>query len=139
VTGSRLVLDAQPLVAAIRQEPVRPAVVALLEAARRGEVDLEMSAVNAGEVLYAVERALGPAAAHAALLRLQAWPIAIVAADLELASRAGWFKLTTGLGYADAFAAALAHRDDRAVVTGDAAFDRAAAIVPVVRLDGPAA
>jgi hypothetical protein len=66
-----------------------------------------MTAVNAGEVIYGVERALGAAAGREALRILRGWRIDIVPEDLGLALRAGWLKLRGGISYADCFAAAL--------------------------------
>ncbi len=128
------VLDAQPLVGSFKQEPSRPTVEALIARGIRGEVQLRLTTVNAGEVTYAVERALGANAGHEALRTLQDWPIDIVNVDLELASRAGWFKLRGRISYADCFAAALAHRDGIPLVSDDPEFERVADVVRVIRL-----
>lgn len=127
------VFDAGPLVGTFRHEPVRPAVEAILESAARGEIELRITTVNAGEVMYGVERALGARAGHEALRTLQEWAIEIVPVDLELASRAGWLKLRGGISYADCFAAALAHRDGVPVISGDPEFERVGDMVRVIR------
>lgn len=129
------VLDAQPIVGAIRQEQVRPIFEGLLARAARGEIELRLTVVNAGEVIYGTERALGARAGHDALRALQSWPIVIVPIDLELAARAAWFKLRGGISYADCFAAALAHRDGIPVITGDPEFRRVAEDVEIAWVD----
>jgi predicted nucleic acid-binding protein len=129
------VLDAQPIVGAIRQEPARALFEGLLSRAARGEIELRLTVVNAGEVIYATERALGATAGHHALRALQDWPIVIVPVDLELAARAAWFKLRGGTSYADCFAAALAHRDGIPVITGDPEFRRVAEDVEIAWVD----
>jgi predicted nucleic acid-binding protein len=129
------VLDAQPIVGAIRQEPVRSLFEGLLARASRGEIELRLTAVNAGEVIYGTERALGAAAGHDALRVLQDWPIVIVPVDLELAARAAWFKLRGGISYADCCAAALAHRDGVPLITADPEFRRVAEDVQIAWVD----
>jgi predicted nucleic acid-binding protein len=128
------VVDAQPLVTFIKREPFWERAGRAIEAAARGEVTLRLTAVNAGEVIMAAERDLGAAAAHATLESIQLWT-EIVDVDLELAARAGWFKLRGGISYADCFAAALAHRDDVPLLTGDREFRRVEDVVEIVWLD----
>ena len=59
----------------------------------------------------------------------------IVPADLELALRAGWFKLRGGISYADCFAAALGHREGIPLITGDPEFHRVEDMVQIAGLD----
>ena len=57
-------------------------------------------------------------------------------ADLELADRAAWFRLRGGFSYdADCFAAALVHRDDIPLITGDPEFRRIEDVVRIAWLD----
>ena len=128
------VIDAQPLVAFIKREPLWERVRDAIKAAARGEITLRLTAVNAGEVIMAVERDLGAAAAHSTLESIQSWT-EIVDVDLELGARAGWFKLRGGISYADCFAAALAHRDGVPLLTGDREFRRVEDVVQIVWLD----
>ena len=125
------VIDAQPLVAFIRREVGWQHVGRAIEEALAGTRTLRLTAVNAGEVTYAVERQLGALAGHRALVAIQAWT-EIVPVDLELATRAGWLKLRGGISYADCFAAALAHRDGIPLITGDPEFRR---VEDVIRVD----
>lgn len=94
-----------------------------------------MTTVNAGEVIYGLERVWGGNAGHETLRSLQDLPIEIVTVDLELAARAGWLKLRGGIAYADCFAAALAHRDGIPVITGDQEFRRVEDVVQIAWLD----
>ena len=128
------VLDAHPIVGSYRGESCRPVVQALVRQARQGTVDLRLTSVNAGEIVYGVERALGRAAGEDALQEIQVWTH-IVVADLELALRAGWFKLRGGISYADCFAAALAHRDGIPLITGDPEFRRVEDVIKIAWLD----
>jgi predicted nucleic acid-binding protein len=128
------VVDAQPIVAFIKREPHWRRIGDAIAAAARGEVALRLTAVNAGEVIMAAERDLGALAAHRTLESMQHWT-QIVSVDLELAARAGWFKLRGGISYADCFAAALAHRDDVPLITGDPEFRRVEDVIRIAWLD----
>ena len=128
------VVDAQPLVAFIKREPHWQRIGDAIQAATRGEVTLRLTTVNAGEVIMAAERDLGPVGAHRAPEAIQQWT-SIVDVDLELAARAGWFKLRGGISYANSFAAALAHRDGAPLITGDPEFHRVEDVIQIAWLD----
>lgn len=128
------VLDAHPIVGSYRGESFRPAVQRLIEGAKQGSVAFRLTSVNAGEIVYGVERALGRTAGEFVLEEIQDWT-EIVAADLELSLRAAWLKLRGGISYADCFAAALAHRDGLPVLTGDPEFRRVEDVVKIAWLD----
>lgn len=128
------VLDAHPIVGSYRGESFRPAVQRLIERAKQGSVAFRLTSVNAGEIVYGVERALGRTAGEFVLEEIQDWT-EIVAADLELSLRAAWLKLRGGISYADCFAAALAHRDGLPVLTGDPEFRRVEDVVKIAWLD----
>lgn len=125
------VIDAQPLVAFIRREAGWERIGRTIQEAVSGARTLRLTAVNAGEVTYAVERQLGALSGHRALVAVQAWT-EVVPVDLELASRAGWLKLRGSISYADCFAAALAHRDGIPLLTGDPEFQR---VEDLIRID----
>jgi predicted nucleic acid-binding protein len=125
------VIDAQPLVAFIRREAGWERIGRTIKEALTGTRTLRLTAVNAGEVTYAVERSLGAPSGHRALVAVQAWT-EIVPVDLELASRAGWLKRRGGISYADCIAAALAHRDGIPLITGDPEFRR---VEDLIRID----
>jgi predicted nucleic acid-binding protein len=130
------VIDAQPLVAFIRREEGWERIGHTISEALAGRRTLRLTAVNAGEVTYGVERSLGAVSGHRALVAVQAWT-EIVAVDLELASRAGWLKLRGGISFADCFAAALAHRDGIPLITGDPEFRRVEDVIAISWLGAP--
>jgi predicted nucleic acid-binding protein len=127
----RFVLDAQPVVGYFKREAERRPIEVLFQQAEAGTISLSMTTVNAGEVIYGLERAWGAAAGHETLISLQELPIVLVEVDLELAARAGWLKLRGGIAYADCAAAALAHREGIPVITGDREFHRVEDLVDV--------
>jgi predicted nucleic acid-binding protein len=129
-----LVLDAHPLVVWINGEPGATEVKTILRDAAAGKVRLLVSVVNAAEVMLAQERRGGTEASHRTLDLLQELPLELVDVDLELAARAAYLKTRGGISLADCFAAALAHREGVAVLTGDPEFERVADIVRVDRL-----
>lgn len=128
------VVDAQPFVGAFKHEPIRPIVAGIVAEAIAGRFELRVTVVNAGEIIYGVERHMGAAAGHQALDSIQQW-MDVVPADFELTLRAGWLKLRGGISYADCFAAALAHRDGIPLITGDPEFRRVEDIVRIAWLD----
>jgi ribonuclease VapC len=127
-------IDAQPLVAWVRKEAAYPLVEAIARKAQSGEVELRLTSVNAGEVVYGVERALGAVASQRTLQLVQE-TTEIQWVDLELAARAAWIKLRSGIGYADCFAAALAHRDGAPLITGDPDFRRVEDLISIAWLE----
>ena len=122
-TWRRYVLDANALSGFFEdREGTAGKVEHLLSEALRRETPLLMSAVNWGEVFYIAWRRSGEAKAREAEARLQELPVAVIAVDREMASRAGALKQEHGLGYADAFAAELAIDRGAWLVTADPEF-----------------
>lgn len=127
----RLVLDSFALIALFQNEPGAARVESLLEAASKDQCDILMSVVNLGEVAYTLEIRRGLQTAQEALAAISQAAIQVVDVDRTLALTAARLKATTGVGYADCFAAALAQRLDAAVLTGDPDFQRLEGAVPV--------
>jgi len=116
------VLDTHALLAYLRREPGYEIVKALFVAAARGEMQLLMCCVNAGEALYMTWRKAGAARFDELLALLPDLPIEIRDADMVLTTEAARFKATHKMSYADCFAAALAKLHGAEVVTGDPEF-----------------
>ncbi len=95
----------------------------MLEAFRH-DLPLLLSAVNWGEVFYISWRCHGEAKAREAETNLHRLPIAVIAADLDRATRAAALKQKHNLGYADAFAAELAIERGAWLVTADPEFSK---------------
>jgi len=114
------VVDAWALLAWIRDEGSAAMHVrdCLLEAAE-GDLRLLMSWINAGEVYYMLARKHDAKAANDFLRRLRSLPIRFMLPDEEMIMDAAKLKSLHRLSYADAFAVALAVREDAAVITGD--------------------
>ena len=124
---SQVVLDASALLRFVDGETGSERVEDLLNRARLGTVDLRMSAVNWGEVVYCVLKAHGLGQARKLLPKLRSMPISIVAADAERAERAAAFKHSYRVPYADAFAGSLALDQHAELITADHDFK----VVPV--------
>ena len=103
----------------------------LLRRADRGQVELYISVVNLGEVIYLHQQRHGIDIAAEALARIREFSLDRVEADEALALKAAHLKATTGAGYADCFAAALALLREAALVTGDPDFQRLEGLVTV--------
>lgn len=114
------VVDAWALLAWLRDEqPAADHVGDCLQQAEEGTIQLSMSWINAGEVYYMLARKHDPKAAEDFLTRLPSLPIRLVAPEEDDVIAAAKLKSAHRLSYADAFAAALAMKENAAVITGD--------------------
>lgn len=119
----RFVFDANALISLLENRAgTGPRVRRLLEEASESQTPVLLSAVNWGEVFYIAWRLHGETKARHTEALLRQLPIAVIAADLNRATRAGALKQKYNLGYADAFAAELATEQQAWLVTADPEF-----------------
>ena len=131
----RYVLDANALIAFFEsRETASGKVRHLLGEAFRLELPLLMSAVNWGEVFYMEWRYHGEAKAREVESNLHRLPVAVIAVDVERATRAAALKQKHNLGYADAFAAELAVERGAWLVTADPEFSKLGKMLSVYPL-----
>ncbi|HEY5766876.1 MAG TPA: PIN domain-containing protein [Candidatus Udaeobacter sp.] len=117
-----VVFDSHALLKLLRDEPGAEEVEKILiEAARRDE-RAHMTEVNYAEVQCIVRRKDGEAAWQTIARELIAAPIQFHVADRVLADSAADFKTRFKISLADAFAAALAKKQNADLVTGDPEF-----------------
>ncbi len=116
---TKLVIDASALLRFVDGEAGSEHVESLLNRARLGAVELLMSAVNWGEIVYSVLKAHGPDQARKLLPRLRSMPIVIMDVDAEHAEMAAKFKNAYKVRYADSFAGSLAVSEHAALLTAD--------------------
>ncbi|MCB0198076.1 MAG: type II toxin-antitoxin system VapC family toxin [Anaerolineae bacterium] len=116
----RLVLDAWAVLAFLqKEEPAASRVKQLLTAAKENNVQLFISIINLGEVIYRIGKVKGEAQAQETLETIYLLPLQIISADDEIVFAAVRFKMQYAISYADAFAAALSERLEAVLVTGD--------------------
>ena len=121
----RYVLDANALIGFFEgRETAAGKVRQMISEANRLELPLLMSAVNWGEAFYMEWRFHGEAKAREVEAYLYRLPIAVIAVDLERATRAATLKQRHNLGYADSFAAELALERSAWLVTADPEFSK---------------
>src|SRR5579863_8885977 len=131
----RYVLDANALIGFFEgRETASGKVRQLLGEAFRLELPLLMSAVNWGEVFYMEWRYHGEAKAREVESNLHRLPLAVIAVDVERATRAAALKQKHSLGYADAFAAELAIERGAWLVTADPEFAKVGKALAVYAL-----
>lgn len=123
VESSAPVFDASALLALVLAEPGGPFVRSVLERAERGATPCPMTTVNWGEALYRIEQLAGPAAVPVFIEKVDGMPIMLVDADRDLTVRAAMLKASRGMGFADAYCAALALTLGAPVLTCDSDFD----------------
>lgn len=116
------VLDTSALMVYLQKEEGYEKVKELLVKAAETDKSLLMSAVNFGEVYYAVAREHGLEEAERISKLIQTFPIEFVEADLVLAREAALLKAIQKLPFADCFAAALAKLRKSELVTTDKDF-----------------
>ena len=116
----QFVLDAWALLALLQQEePAASRVKQLLEAAAAGDVELFISIINLGEVIYRVGKVRGEAEAQETLDLIRRLPLTVLPASEGAVLSAVAFKIHHAISYADAFAAAAAESLDAPLLTGD--------------------
>jgi len=131
----RYVLDANALIGFFEsRETASGKVRHLLGEAFRLELPLLMSAVNWGEVFYMEWRYHGEAKAREVESNLHFLPVAVIAVDVERATRAAALKQKHNLGYADSFAAELALERGAWLVTADPEFTKLGKVLSVYAL-----
>lgn len=116
------VLDSFAVLAYFQAEADSERVLELLNNAREGNVELGMSLINVGEVVYLMGRNRGRKTAEALLKDLYDLPITFYEASEERILAAAWIKSGHAISYADSFAVALAHELKGTLVTGDLEF-----------------
>ena len=117
------VLDASALLRFLDDEAGAERVEQLLNQAASGDLALSMSAVNWGEVIYAVAHRQGLDAANELLRKLSSLS-SVVPCSGEDAVQAALFKARYKIPYADAFAACLAAQNLACLITADYDFKR---------------
>ncbi len=116
------VLDSYALMAFFEDEPGADFVRGLIHKAVEGDINLLMTAVNLGEVWYAIARNNSPEVADQYIHEIKGMGIEIVDADWNLTRQAAAFKANGNISYADCFAAGLAKLKKAELVTGDKEF-----------------
>ena len=125
------VLDSFAAFAVLKDEPGAPMVLRRLDQARQGEIDIAMSVINLGEVVYKTIRERSYDEAVLARVLVEAWPVTLIDVDARLALAAADIKGSYALSYADCIAAALALQLEGSVVTGDPEFHKIEHLVPI--------
>lgn len=118
----RFVIDSYAMMAYFEDEAGADIVAAILKDVVTKKARGYMSIINWGEIYYNTFRVQGKAMAESVLSQLARYPIELVDADRSLTYEAAKLKGKFKIAYADCFAAALAHRLNAKVVTGDKEF-----------------
>jgi len=117
-----LIFDSSALLTYFFGEQGTPEVQKLLKAAVHEDSALLISPVNLGEIIYIVSRREGSERAQDVVKMMDELFFEFPPVDKEASLSAARLKANHGLGYADAFAAALALRQNGELVTGDKEF-----------------
>lgn len=120
----KYVLDANAMLHLLGDRPGAERVARLIRKAEEQLVQLYMSAVNWGEVVYALWKTEGEAAARKFANEAVSPALVVLPADRERAARAAHLKAVHRLGYADSFAAGLALELGATLTTADPEFKK---------------
>ena len=116
------VLDSFAVLALLCNEDGAEQVKEILQKSTDGELKVMITWVNIAEVAYIIERRWGKEQVLTVLGALEATQIEIVEVGRELTMKASQIKAGHVLAFADAFAAALAIKEQALLVTGYAEF-----------------
>lgn len=116
----RFVLDAWAVLALLqREEPAASRVRQLLEEAERDDLELFMSIINLGEVIYRVGKVKGEQEAMETADTIRRLSLTVIQVTEQTVFAAARFKMHYAISYADAFAVATTKDLDAILVTGD--------------------
>jgi ribonuclease VapC len=125
------IFDSFAIMGYLGNEPSAPFVRDLLKQARKKTIELWLSLINYGEVLYIIERERGLQAAQQTIGVIDQLPVVIADVDRHTVFLAAHFKARYPISYADAFSAALAQIKGGELLTGDPEFKAIESEVPV--------
>lgn len=128
------ILDSFAVLAYLQAEPAGDKVKELLKQAQTGNVQVFMSTINLGEIIYIVERKLGADIAADTLQDILNLPIQLVDTNMERILAAAQIKAHHAVSYADAFAVSLAQELQGMLVTGDPEFKKVESLVDILWL-----
>ena len=133
---SRFVLDAWAVLALLQgEEPAASRVKTLLDDAREGAVELFISIINLGEVIYRIGKTKGEDEAWETLAEIRHLSLVVVPATEEAVFAAVRFKMHFAISYADAFAAATTDGLNAILVTGDPELAQIEDHIPIEKLE----
>ena len=115
------VLDAWALLALLQKEEPAAARVRelLLQTQTAPEIQVYMSVINLGEILYILQRSQGEKEADQTVADIRQLPIILLQANEDRVMAAARLKASHRISYADAFAAAAAEELKAILITGD--------------------
>ena len=128
ITGN-LTLDSWPILEWLKgRQPATQNFRGILDAAFEGRIQLAMSRINYGEVMYSIQKDFPSDRVRAAQKAFQELRISYISVDDGSVDEAAALKGVYTCSYADCFAAALAMRSKTPLVTGDKEFRPLSAI-----------
>lgn len=131
----KFVLDSHAILALLENEKGQERVANLLEASQNNEIQLFLSLINWGEVLYILERERGAEVISELETELDEMPIILMPVDRTRIRAAARIKSAYPVSYGDAFVIALAQELEATVVTGDPEFKKVEKAIDVLWLE----
>jgi len=127
-----ILFDSFALLSFFYEESGAEKVRALLKESFKNEVPRLISAINAGELIYIVQRRSGEQAKLQMLVKLKSLGLTILPCPDKLIFRAAELKARFAMSYAGAFAVASAMEHNAELVTGDSEFRQVEHLVKII-------
>ena len=129
------VLDSYAVLALINNEPGAAKVEDILHAAEEEDVQVSMSLINLGEIIYLVEHRWGQEKLREMLAYLESSPIEFYEVNLERILNASHIKATHLVPYTDAFTISLCKNIGATLLTGNRELDVVSGYIDIEWLD----
>ena len=120
--NKNVVLDSFAVLALLCNESGGERVKEILQKSTKGDLRVLMTWVNIGEIAYIIERRWNREYVLRVIGTLEATKIEVIEVGRDLSMKAAQIKAGHALAFADAFAAALALREQALLVTKDLEF-----------------
>jgi predicted nucleic acid-binding protein len=129
------VLDSYAILVLLNNEPGAEKVESILHTAEEEEIQVFMSLISLGEVVFLVEHRWGQEKLREMVAYLETSPIEFIETDRERILEAAHIKAMHSVSYADAFAVALCLEHGATFLTGHREINRIPDLIHVDWLD----
>lgn len=131
----RSTLDVWAILALLQgEEPAASRIKELFDAASKNQVELSISLINLGEVVYRLGKSKGEKEGWETLNEIRQLILTVNDVDEEIVWSAVGLKIRYPISYADAFAAATARKQEAVLIAGDPELFKLSSLVNIEKL-----
>lgn len=125
------ILDSFAMLAFLEGENGANRIKDVLLQAQQGSIEIYLSLITVGEILYITERERGLPLAQKTVALIDQLPLKILPANRQRVLAAAHIKANYSVAYADAFAIAAAQEFNGTVITGDPEFAQVESLIQI--------